>query len=699
MAASPAHRILPHRIQDVLAIYSGLDSSAAEIRVLKLSPSDNFAAPINCNLVHVQLKSDAIEEYEALSYVWDEPHFVHSITLNGKPHQITKNLELALRYLRSARRERTLWVDALCINQRDLTERSKQAQLMKEIYSRSKVVLAWLPTFNSIVTNDDLAWSSDNHLIVQEAKSDIRIMGEAMELTRRICLRDYGTLLHMHATFLRAGDEFDIPALRRGKDPQAVYAQSQYLPIDAPFLLDREQSELMRRLFIKPPFWKRLWIMQEMSLGRRLVLVAGHHELSWRFISLFLRDAHYSNAFHASPDYNYLPKLLNYVFAIPLKIEYQRLIQQKSARRKCLPPTLLDVLMRFAESKATDPRDYVYGVLGLVNDRLGIQVNYYHSQSALFTETALAIINSTRTLDLICQTVWRSRHDPDGALPYSVASTRLGGLPYWVPNFADSLGFHQHETLLFGQKGIYAAAEPSSKAFQVFHHKYLGVMATVIGSISRDVMKDENDIMRKGLYCQGSYPFGAAIQFWNTELRQWLTNAGLDLARLECDELYSLTGETLVRALWRTLTTDCIAYPVGRTKNEKRPTMDRIFRGILNGHSQVPVADDDSANAKMGFWSEIMPQHHEMIRRISQNWTFAVTRNGLFTMMQQAQPGDVIACVRGARVPLILRPRDLLLGRQVYTFVGTAYVHGFMDGEARKLVKEGRLFEKGVLLN
>ncbi|CAG9986477.1 unnamed protein product [Clonostachys byssicola] len=696
MAPRTVYQFSGHRSQD---IYNELNSSAGEIRVLKLSQSDNFAAPINCNLVHVQLRNDTIGEYEALSYVWDEPLFVHSITLNGKPHKITKNLELALRYLRSARRDRTLWVDALCVNQSDLTERSKQARLMKKIYSRSKAVLAWLPTFSSIATNDDLAWSSDNQLIVQQAKSDVRIMGEALELTRKICVRDYGTLLQMHANFIHAGDESDDPARRREKDPLAVHAQSRYLPIDAPFLLDREQSELMRDLFIKPPFWKRLWIMQEMSLARRLVLVAGHYELSWQFISLFFHNVHYSNAFYASPDWNYHPKLLNYAFAVPLKIEHQRLIQENSIRGKCNSSTLLEVLMRFAESKATDPKDYVYGVLGLVNDRLGIQVNYYDSLPTLFTDTALAIINNAANLDLICQTAWRPRHDPDGALTYSVASTRIRGLPCWVPDFANSLGFENHETLLFGQVGIYEAAPPSGICFQVFHQKYLGVMATIIGSISRDVMKDENDIMRRGLYCQGTYPFSAAMQYWNTELRQWLTNAGLDLARLECNELYAPTGETLVRALWRTLTTDLIAYPVMRTKNEKRPTMDRIFRAILNGHSQVPVADDDSGNPKMGFWSELMPQHHEMIRRVSQHWTFAVTKNGLFTMMQHAQPGDVIACVRGSNVPLILRPRGLILGRGVYTFVGTAYVHGFMDGEARKLAKEGRLLERGVLFN
>jgi hypothetical protein len=53
--------------------------------------------------------------FEALSYTWGDPKATLPITLHGKPHHITKNLEVALRHLRYPERERTLWVDALCI--------------------------------------------------------------------------------------------------------------------------------------------------------------------------------------------------------------------------------------------------------------------------------------------------------------------------------------------------------------------------------------------------------------------------------------------------------------------------------------------------------------------------------------------------------------------------------------------------------
>lgn len=57
---------------------------------------------------------------------------------------ITDNLAFALRYLRRLRRVRTLWIDALCIYQRNLIERAQQVLIKGEIYSRAHRVLVWL---------------------------------------------------------------------------------------------------------------------------------------------------------------------------------------------------------------------------------------------------------------------------------------------------------------------------------------------------------------------------------------------------------------------------------------------------------------------------------------------------------------------------------------------------------------------------
>jgi hypothetical protein len=53
---------------------------------------------------------------------------------------------------------------------------------------------------------------------------------------------------------------------------------------------------------------------------------------------------------------------------------------------------------------------------------------------------------------------------------------------------------------------------------------------------------------------------------------------------------------------------------------------------------------------------------------------------------------DRIADVHGVKTPLTLRPLDTLGDDvQVFQLVGTAYVHGFMDGEARDWVQQDKL--------
>jgi hypothetical protein len=66
--------------------------------------------------------------------------------LNGTPTCITPNLTKALYHIRSAGqfKPQTLWVDAVCINQEDVDERSSQVALMRYIYGSAKAVTIWL---------------------------------------------------------------------------------------------------------------------------------------------------------------------------------------------------------------------------------------------------------------------------------------------------------------------------------------------------------------------------------------------------------------------------------------------------------------------------------------------------------------------------------------------------------------------------
>ncbi|KFY26847.1 hypothetical protein V493_03841 [Pseudogymnoascus sp. VKM F-4281 (FW-2241)] len=58
--------------------------------------------------------------------------------------QVSQNLALALRYLRHTLESRRLWIDALCSNQKDDTERMEQVKRRANIYKLAYQALVWL---------------------------------------------------------------------------------------------------------------------------------------------------------------------------------------------------------------------------------------------------------------------------------------------------------------------------------------------------------------------------------------------------------------------------------------------------------------------------------------------------------------------------------------------------------------------------
>ena len=81
---------------------------------------------------------------EALSYCWGVETTERFIEPDGKQFQTTPNLYGALQHLRFERLTRTLWIDRVCMNQRDVGERNQQVRLSHSIYARASPVTAWL---------------------------------------------------------------------------------------------------------------------------------------------------------------------------------------------------------------------------------------------------------------------------------------------------------------------------------------------------------------------------------------------------------------------------------------------------------------------------------------------------------------------------------------------------------------------------
>jgi len=123
--------------------YRPLDPQQQDIRLLKVFPG-RHGEPIKADVKHISLSTNPLPLYETISYVWGDPGQLAWIQLSGHNFSVPHNTHVALQRMRLSDQPRTLWIDAVCINQDDVHERSRQVLLMGRIYSCSTANLIHL---------------------------------------------------------------------------------------------------------------------------------------------------------------------------------------------------------------------------------------------------------------------------------------------------------------------------------------------------------------------------------------------------------------------------------------------------------------------------------------------------------------------------------------------------------------------------
>jgi hypothetical protein len=162
-------------------VYPPLQASSKKIRLLTLLPGP-FGTDIHCQLHKTDLHRNSPPLYEALSYAWGSEEDLVVIQIGKGTLSVRKNLADALQHLRYPDRPRTLWIDAICVNQQDLDERSQQVQRMAGIYIRAQCVVVWLGleaedsswalrTLNRIGLMIDPDWLDDSIKSSDEARA------------------------------------------------------------------------------------------------------------------------------------------------------------------------------------------------------------------------------------------------------------------------------------------------------------------------------------------------------------------------------------------------------------------------------------------------------------------------------------------------------------------------------------------------
>ena len=121
--------------------YKPLDRLRKEIRLLRILRNNEEAVMV-CQLVHRSLEDEI--QYSALSYYWGAAGNSSTIIVDDKKVIIRETLHGFLRRLSSRFGPILLWLDCICINQSDTSERNWQVSLMQDIYESAQRVYAWL---------------------------------------------------------------------------------------------------------------------------------------------------------------------------------------------------------------------------------------------------------------------------------------------------------------------------------------------------------------------------------------------------------------------------------------------------------------------------------------------------------------------------------------------------------------------------
>ncbi|EMC96747.1 hypothetical protein BAUCODRAFT_122712 [Baudoinia panamericana UAMH 10762] len=356
-------------------------ASPRAIRLLYLQPAFRFEEPIEVTLRQTLLHA-LDDDYEALSYVWGARKGTISITCDGAALLVTPNCETALHRLRHNNRVRSLWIDAICIDQEDsaesLVERNTQVAMMGEIYSKAQRTFCWLGA--------GFAYTGEvvRHLVrIGECPSQ-RGVAKLMELEQKL---------------LKHGD------------------------ID-------EETSCLDHIF-NHPWHRRIWTVQEVAFLQSCEIVCGSSSIPWTLYSSaakflifeqFIENIALSAATSmASIDMRNV--LRDYLLkGSGAGIADDWLPEDRHHRQVTF---LTSAMAEGNFMQATDPKDKVYG-LQAVFASLGVElpaVDYSKPVTAVYTSAAVAMISWSRTLKV---------------LKDACSVHRQHGLPSWVPDWNDS---------------------------------------------------------------------------------------------------------------------------------------------------------------------------------------------------------------------------------------------------------------------
>ncbi|KAI0890186.1 heterokaryon incompatibility protein-domain-containing protein [Annulohypoxylon maeteangense] len=279
-----------------------------EIRILKILPGD-ASTPIKCELRVASLSK--VSDFETVSYVWGDFTNLVDIELSGRKVGVTKNLHTLLHRLRLTSNARSVWIDQLCIDQKNKEEKSSQVRLMRQIYSRCSSGLIWFGELQDNLAPEDAAAVVDFFQYI--------------------------------SAFLKTGSQEE--------HPKPTFTKSKALSM-------RFLAALRSMSYYECPWWLRIWTVQEAVLPRQSTVIWGPFEISWDIFLVGARTFTFTTFSELEIISRLRPEDQWSVFNIFRQVK-------GLANANNLKHDPISVMTRWRGRQATDPRDQVYALTGL----------------------------------------------------------------------------------------------------------------------------------------------------------------------------------------------------------------------------------------------------------------------------------------------------------------------------------------------
>jgi hypothetical protein len=386
------------------------------VRILELQPSREIKSPLVCKFVHCQLSK--LPRYEALSYTWGDPVFPKTLTVHDRRRlqsplrflcgikttsihishlRLTENLAAALMRYRLRSKARSLWVDALCINQCDRLERERQVAIMSKIYLQARRVL--------VFTGE----SSQQML-------------QALSHIRSIASLAPNFNLHSETDILTSLLNVPVPETILAPGPHDI----------AVAVVGSCLDTLRTSKFFEQAWFTRIWIVQEVVLGREVLLRCGSEEIEWLEFAKAV-----AILFRMTVGETHFCRLLSWVWMLVYQRASYLLMGGPSTRNPAVMKYLWAIPSSHLGRGCSDDRDRVFAILGLdQNDSVNvIQSDYSSSVSGVYTAFAKAMLKRGSFAVLGHAGVW-NRCSSDHTVDENSASSWPGdACPSWVPEY------------------------------------------------------------------------------------------------------------------------------------------------------------------------------------------------------------------------------------------------------------------------